>query len=314
MSRIVVFGANGFIGRNLVKALSQNKEDSIVAFDRFSAYQRKTVHPFDDYHNVEVAIGDFFNRGDVSRTLEGADYVFHLVSSTTPASSNNDPFIDIETNARGSVELFDLCVEHKVKKVVFLSSGGTVYGDIDSDKIGENVVPAPRSPYGIGKLTIEHYLRYFKYVSGLDYIVYRVSNPYGPGQNIHGQQGVIAIFLHKILSGEPITVYGDGSMVRDYIYIDDLITMIMASYRAENKYGEYNLGSGKGETVNDVVSFIENCIGRSVDRQSSPTPSTFVQRSVMDTSRFTGEFGVKSTTGLQAGIKKTLDYVKHIAE
>jgi len=103
-------------------------------------------------------------------------------------------------------------------------------------------------------------------------------------------------------------------MVRDYIYIDDLITMIMASYRAENKYGEYNLGSGKGETVNDVVSFIENCIGRSVDRQSSPTPSTFVQRSVMDTSRFTGEFGVKSTTGLQAGIKKTLDYVKHIAE
>lgn len=313
MANIIVFGANGFIGRNLVRALAATKADSIVAFDKFSAYQRDSSHAFESHPNVKVMIGDFFNRGDITNALKDMDYVFHLVSATTPVTSNNDPLIDI-TNIKGSIELFDACVKAGVKKVVFISSGGTVYGDIDSEKIDELTLPAPHSPYGIGKLTIEHYLRYFQYVSGLKYVVYRVANPYGPGQNIHGKQGVIPIFMHQFLTDSPITIYGKGDMIRDYLYVDDLIEMITTSYAKDTKHPEYNVGSGHGSSVNELVAAIEKCSGIRVPKRHSPTPPTFVRRSVLDINRFVGEFGVKPRTSLEEGIKKTWNYVKEISD
>jgi UDP-glucose 4-epimerase len=313
MSKVVIFGANGFIGQKLTTNLAGSGEE-IVAFDRFSSYQRGANHPFDTSQNIKMVIGDFFNRSDVETALENADYVFHLVSATNPAASNNDPFIDIDTNIKSSIELFDLCTKNKVKKVIFLSSGGTVYGDLNSDRIDELALPQPRSPYGIGKLTIEHYLRYFKYVANLDYMIYRVANPYGPGQNIHGKQGVIPIFMNQFLTGQPVTVYGDGSMVRDYLYIDDLINMIVGSYKSDNKYSEYNLGSGKGVSVADILLAIEKFSGRSVKQNHLPAPSTFVHRIVMNIDRFVDEFGINPEINLEEGINRTWDYVKAISD
>jgi UDP-glucose 4-epimerase len=312
MSRIVVFGADGFIGRHLVNRLSEVSDNSIVAFDKFSHYQLGSDHPFGKLSNVTVVPGDFFNRDDLVNVLNGGDYVFHLISTTNPATTNNDPLIDIDTNIRGSVELFEACVEQKVKKVIFFSSGGTVYGDIDSDQISELSTPAPRSPYGIGKLTIEHYLRYFKHRSGLDYIVYRAANPYGPGQNIHGKQGVVPVFLYHYLVKEPITIYGDGSMVRDYLFIDDLIAMVVDSYRQANKFPEYNLGSGSGKSVNELIKYIESCTGYSVDKKHVPAPQSFVNKIVLDISRFNNEFGIKPPVSLEDGIKRTWDYVQEL--
>lgn len=314
MPSIAVLGANGFIGRNLVTALAANQENEIVAFDRFSDYQRSSSHPFDDFENVTIKAGDFFNRQDVTDAIDGADYVFHLVTATTPASSDNDPFIDVDTNVKSSVELFDICTQTGVKKVIFLSSGGTVYGDIDSNMISELEVPAPRSPYGIGKLTIEHYLRYFKFTRGLDYIVYRVANPYGPGQNIHGQQGVIPIFMHRLLTGQPITVYGDGTMVRDYLYIDDLINMIVGSYDKDNQYSEYNLGSGAGSSVNELITAIEEGSGKQFTKEHVGIPPTFVTSSVLDSNRFYKEFGLRPQLELKDGIMRTWDYVQEIEQ
>ncbi len=312
MSKIVVFGADGFIGRHLVNRLSEVTDNTIIVFDKFSNYQIGSDHPFEKLSNVTIAPGDFFNRDDLVNVLSGVDYVFHLISSTNPATANNDPFIDIDTNIRGSVELFEVCVEQKVKKVIFLSSGGTVYGDVDSDLIDESSTPAPRSPYGIGKLTIEHYLRYFKHRSGLDYIVYRAANPYGPGQNIHGKQGVIPVFLYHYLTKEPITIYGDGSMVRDYLFIDDLITMVVNSYQQANKFPEYNIGSGSGKSVNELIKHIESCTGYSVDKKHTPTPKTFVDKIVLDISRFNDEFGIIPRVNLEDGIKRTWDYVQEL--
>jgi UDP-glucose 4-epimerase len=173
-------------------------------------------------------------------------------------------------------------------------------------------VPEPRSPYGIGKLTIEHYLRYFKFTHNLDYIVYRIANPYGPGQNIYGKQGVIPIFMHRLLTHQPITVYDDGSMVRDYIYIDDLVTMINASFDKPGRFDTYNLGSGQGHTVNDIISAIETSTGSNFEKTIVKTPVTFVQRSVLNTARFTEEFGNKAITSLEEGIARTWDYVKQL--
>ncbi len=312
MSKIAVFGADGFIGRNLVANLASNAGNTIVAFDRFSAYQVGSDHPFEKYDNLTIMAGNFFNRNEVSAALKDVDYVFHLISTTNPATSDSDPFIDVDTNVRSSIELFQLCTEHKVKKVIFLSSGGTVYGDIDKDGIDELTVPLPRSPYGIGKLTIEHFLRYFKYKDGLDYVIYRVSNPYGPGQNIYGKQGVIPIFMNRYLTKEPLTIFGDGSMVRDYIYIDDLIDLIIATYSKDNVHNEYNLGSGKGVAVNELVEAIEKQTGFSIQKNSVPTPPTYIHTSVLDIQRFSKEFGMQPTTTLEDGIARTWDYVKKL--
>jgi UDP-glucose 4-epimerase len=268
--------------------------------------------PFHELPNVKVVAGNFMNRDEIENALDGADYIFHLISSTTPAESNNDPFIDIDTNVRASIQLFESCVKHNVKKVIYLSSGGSIYGDIRKERISEIVAPQPKSPYGIGKLTVENYLRYFKSTSNLDYIVYRVANPYGPGQNIYGKQGVIPIFMHKFLTHEPVIIYGDGTMVRDYLYIDDLIQLITRSYMKDNKYSEYNLGSGRGESVNDIYSNIQLCADYSVEKQFMNVPATFVHKSVLDISRYEREFGYHDFTSLADGMQRTWEYVKRL--
>jgi len=313
MGKIVIFGANGFIGRHLVHNLSHFRpDDEIYAFDRYSSLKTGSGHTFDNYPNVTIVAGDFFNRDDVASVLDNADYAFHLVSTTNPAASNNDPFIDIDTNVRGSIELFQLCSEAGVKKLIFLSSGGSVYGNIDSNTLSEDTVPVPISPYGIGKLTIEHYLRYFKHTHDLDYVIYRVANPYGPGQNIHGKQGVIPIFMGLAINHEPITVFGDGEMLRDYIYIDDLVAMIATSFDKQNQFDTYNVGSGEGTSVNQIISAIEECTHQTIEKVHKATPSTYVKSSVLNIDRFSGEYSIKPTVTLQEGIRKTWDYVKSI--
>ena len=312
MGRLVVFGADGFIGKNLVNELAVNQSNHIIAFDRFSSYKNGEKHEFDGHSNVTIVPGDFFNRSDVENVLNKDDYVFHLVSSTNPAASDADPFIDIDTNIRSSVELFEICVEKQIKKVIYPSSGGTVYGDIESDLISEMTPAMPRSPYGIAKLTIEGYLRYFNFRHDLKYIVYRIANPYGVGQNVYGKQGVIPIFMHKYISGEPITIFGNGEMVRDYIYISDLVNSIAKTFKKANKYSEYNLGSGKGSSINELVEAIESIVGKKIIKKYIPAPSTFVEKSVLDNSRFIKEFGIEPKISLTEGIQKTWEYVNNV--
>lgn len=310
MNKIIVFGGDGFIGRHLVDRLSESENNRITVFSRFSSYQIDDEHHFKDLNNVRIVVGNFFNRSDVSNALSDVDYVFHLISTTNPATSMDDPLIDIETNIKSSVDLLELCVEKKVKRVLFLSSGGAIYGDVNSSEINELSLPQPKSPYAIGKLTIEHYLRYFKSHHALDYIVYRVANPYGPGQNLHGKQGVIPIFLSHIYKKEPITVLGDGEMIRDYLYISDLIDMLTASYDKSHKFNEYNIGSGKGASINELIQIIERVIEYEVNKKYANIPDTYVRKIVLSIDRFVSEFEQKPKVSLEEGILRTWDYVR----
>lgn len=304
MAKCLVLGANGFIGSHLVDSLVAAGH-WVRAFDRPSSGRRYEAE------GVEAFFGDFLNMSDLENAVKDIDYVFHFISTTNPATAENDPRIDIETNVRMSIELFDICAKARVKRVIFASTGGSVYGDSDNDHPRiETDLPQPVSPYAIGKLTIEHYLRYFSVKRGLDSMVVRISNPYGTRQALHAKQGVIPIFIENMLVNKPLTVLGDGEMVRDYIYVKDVADILAQLFDKEAKHKLYNVGSGTPTTVNQIITTIERVSGAKAEVQHREAPATFLHRVTLDTSRLEDEFNLKAVTNLEAGIKSTYEHLR----
>lgn len=302
--KCLVLGANGFIGSHLVDSL-------VEAGYRVRAFDRKsnTKEKFNKSDNVDIFYGDFLNRHDLARATEGVDYVFHFISTTTPATSENDPLIDIETNIKMSVELFQECADKGIKKIIFASSGGSIYGEASSLGATETTLPRPISPYAIGKLTIEHYLRYFAKKYGLESVAYRISNPYGERQALNAKQGVIPIFLQHIAKGQPITVMGEGTMVRDYIYVKDVARLIALSFKAAQR-DTYNLGSGQGASINDIIEVMKRITGEEFEIKHKESMATFVEEIALNTDRFRNEFNLQPEVTLEDGISLTWDYIQ----
>lgn len=303
MARCVVVGGNGFLGSHVVDALAKSGHE-VTAFDRFSA-GASFVSP-----DIRIVAGDFLNQADMRAALAGQQYVFHFLSTTTPASSENDPMLDVRTNIAASIELFEAAGAAGVERVVFASTGGAIYGDHPETVLDESVLPQPVSPYAIGKLAIEGYLRYFRRKLGLSSVSLRISNPYGPRQRANKRQGVVPIFLHHALTGTPLTVFGDGSMVRDYLYVEDAATMIAATATQSSRFDTYNLGSGQGHSISEVIDVIRAVTGRPLELEYQPVPSTFVERVVLDTSRFADEFGILAAVSLEEGVHRTWDEMR----
>lgn len=297
MARCLVIGGNGFLGSHLVDALAAAGHE-VSVFDRFGS-------PVLYMAQAEAIQGDFLDRGALAVALAGQEHVFHFLSSTTPASAEDDPTTDVRTNLAGSVDLFGLAADAGVARLYFASTGGSIYGDQAVESFSESVTPLPVSPYAISKLAIEGYLRYFRVKRGLDSVSFRISNPYGPRQHAHRKQGVIPIFLQRIAEGRPITVFGDGSMVRDFLFVEDVATMVAATVSRKPKHPIYNVGSGVGTTIAEVLELARSVTGREFEVTYEPQPSTFVNRSVLDVSRFVGEFGVRPTVSLRSGMEAT---------
>jgi UDP-glucose 4-epimerase len=296
---VLVIGGNGFIGSHVVDALARRGE-SVAAFDRFGR-----IEPQFDADDVEVISGDFLNGDDIRRAVAGRHVVVHMLSTTDPASAENDPTVDIRTNVLGSVELFRACVEAKVSRVVFASTGGAIYGDQPQTVFSEADQALPVSPYAIGKLAIESYLRYFGRKFGLDSTVVRISNPYGPRQNPEKRQGVIPIFLRRVADGLPLTIYGDGSMIRDYVYVADVAEMVADVSIGNPQHDVYNLGSGLGSSLLEIIDMIRAVTGRELECRYQPVPPTFVDHVTLATGRFEAEFASRPTTSMADGIRLT---------
>lgn len=305
MAKCLVIGGNGFLGSYIVDELVARGHD-VTAFDRFSSSTgAATVHPTYTSAGVRHIVGDFLAVGDLKKALAGQDYIFHFLSTTTPVTAENDPSLDVRTNVSQTVTLLELAVEAGVSCVYFASTGGAMYGDVEVDRIDETVAPEPVSPYAIGKLAIEGYLRYFSRRFGLASVSFRISNPYGPRQHPGKKQGVIPIFLDRIANGAPVTVFGDGSMVRDYIFATDAARLIVDTVGHDTTHPIYNIGSGVGTSVSEVIDIASDITGAEIEVHARPQPPTFVDRVVLDMSRYETEFGAVNLTPLREGIELT---------
>lgn len=306
--KITILGGGGFIGSHLADHLVATGHD-VTIFHAVGASRKNIAHL---EQSVRLLEGDFANTNDIAQAVSGSEIVAHLVCSTVPGKSLFNPIYDLETNVAGSINLFEICVNAGVKKLVFLSSGGTIYGIPESIPIKESHQLNPISPYGVSKMAIEKYLYMFHYQYGLDYSILRLSNPYGERQDASKGQGVIAAWIQQIFNNQPIEVWGDGSVVRDYIYIQDVIQAIVLSLFQATEHKVFNVGAGKGQSLLDLHSIMEKHFQRAIPVSYSPGQKVDVPANVLDISLIQRELQWKPTIRINDGIQKLIDYHKRM--
>ena len=264
---------------------------------------------FRDDNSVEWVDGDFVNIEDLTEALNGCDIVYHLVSTTLPKTSNDNPAYDIETNVIGTLHLLEQAKKNRLHKIIFISSGGTVYGIPQEVPIKEIHPTNPICSYGIGKLTIEKYLHLYHFLYGLDYCVLRLSNPYGERQRVSGMQGAVAVFLNKALKNETIDIWGDGSIIRDYIYIEDAMDALVKviSYRGTERL--FNIGGGQGLSLKDIIASLEVLLGRTVKYRNMPARPFDVPANVLDISKARDELKWEPRTTFSEGLRRTYVWI-----
>jgi len=250
----VVVGASGFIGSHVVDGLlAEGWQVRAVARHLPGLISLPAqAHPHLRCMSVDMADGP-----SLEEALAGADLVVHLASSSLPHSSNRDPHADVQVNLLGALNLLEAARRTGVARVVVVSSGGTVYGQPQEVPIPESHPTEPICSYGITKLAIEKYVALYRQLHGLDGVVFRVANPYGERQRLDGAQGVVPIFLGKALRGEPLQIWGDGSVVRDFLHISDLVEALLAAARYQGSERLFNVGSGQGLSLQALVQLLE---------------------------------------------------------
>lgn len=306
--KALVIGGNGFIGTNLVAALKA-RGVCVRVFDR---YPNKFIEPDD---NVEYVMGDLGNHGALEQIVQGMDWVFHLAYTTLPKTSNDDPIYDVRSNLIDTIQLLQECNKHNIRKFIFVSSGGTVYGVPKSLPIKEDHVTEPICSYGITKLAIEKYLHLFYHLYKLDYVALRLSNPYGEWQNPNAKQGAISVFIGRVARGEPIYIWGDGEIVRDYLYIQDAVDALIKAARYDSTDDEpriFNIGSGKGCSLNQLVKVIQATVDAPVKVEYQPARDLDVPENVLDISLAQRKLNWHPTIDLNEGIARSWKWIKSL--
>lgn len=297
---LLVLGANGFIGSNLVAYLLQQGH-KIRAFDRF--IQDHHARANDEFY--QYVQGDFLNRDDLERAMQGCQVVYHLVSMTTPAESNQNPLFDVEHNVAGTVNFLNACVSSGIRKVVFISSGGTVYGVSNQESITEEHPTDPICAYGIGKLAIEKYLSLYRHIHGLDYTILRVANPYG-NQVFNQKQGIIPAFIQCLEQEKPFEIWGDGTVIRDYIHIDDVVKALSLVQKSSLEHSVFNIGSGVGHSINDIIALFESILAKEIPVNFVDARAADVPVNILDIKRADAYLGWQASISLRQGLERLL--------
>lgn len=304
--KCLVLGGGGFMGSHLSEALLELGH-AVSIFERPNL---KPVEPFPDRPGLEWLEGDFLNEEDVTRAVAGCEIIFHLISTTLPKSSNDNPIYDVESNLVGTLHMLEAARKAGVRKVLFASSGGTVYGIPRDVPIKESHPTEPVCSYGIGKLAIEKYLHLYHVLHGLDYCVLRIGNPYGERQRPTAAQGAVAVFLNKALRNEVVEIWGDGTVTRDYVYIGNVVQAFLKAMAYSGEHRLFNIGSGEGRSLNELIGEIGSVIGRPVARKYLPARTFDVPTSVLDISRAKAVLDWQPQTPFRVGLSQTFKWLQ----
>lgn len=302
--KIFILGGTGFIGKHLCAGLVADGHEVIAS-------GRSTDGCWPDIPGVRWVKGDFTSPHDLRPVLEGVEVVVHLVSTSLPNDSNENPLLDLQENVGSTLLLLDTLVGCPFPPcMIFVSSGGTVYGIPQSVPIAETHPTNPLCAYGIGKLAIEKYLALYNRLYNIEYRIIRLANPYGEGQPLHSGQGVIPVFLNHALHEEPLKIWGDGSVVRDYLYVGDVINAITSLLTFDGPERIFNVGSGVGHSLNDLVELIGEMLGRKIVCRYLPGRPCDVPINVLDITRATARLEWAPSTSLKEGMLKTIRHLQ----
>jgi UDP-glucose 4-epimerase len=261
---------------------------------------------------AEWQTGDFLNEADLLRALEGISTVVHLISMTVPQNSFENPVHDVETNLLGTLRLLAAMKQKGVRRILFISSGGAVYGPPVYLPIDENHPTNPIVPYGISKLAIEKYLLMYAHTEGLQAISLRVSNPYGPGQRIEKAQGVLTAFLHKTLSGMPLEIWGDGEVRRDFLYVQDVAKAFVLAFQYLENGGSkriFNIGAGQSWSINQLLKIIYEVTGREPKVTREPSRCFDTPENILSPALARAEFGWEPQIPIRQGMEQTINWL-----
>jgi UDP-glucose 4-epimerase len=298
--KAVILGASGFIGVNLAQALAA-KGFTLVCFDKMASPQWPS--------GVKSILGDFTAPPDELMDELDDALVFHLVSAGRPSPSTSLAGDEVAIDLEGTVRLLE-ATKGRNLRWVFFSSGGTVYGQNDADVIAETGATEPISSYGIIKLTLERYYALYGKLHGVDHVIVRPANPYGPWQSPLRGQGLIAVLLHKGLNNETIEIWGDGGNVRDYIYIDDMVQGAIAAAVLGHRGEIYNIGTGQGHSINQLVAIVGSALGYEMNVVYAPTRSVDVRRNVLCIDKLTAHTEWTPRTSFRKGIVLAANWMR----
>jgi len=308
MSKIIVTGGAGFIGSTLVdKLISEGHE--VVVIDSLISGKQEYLNPLAKFYQLDICSPEVAKVFEI----EQPEYVYHLAAQIDVRKSVEDYVEDNRVNVLGGVNILENCRQFKVKKFIFSSTGGAIYGDSLEIPTTENAPAYPVSPYGIHKLTLEKYCNYYYQVYGLNYTVLRFANVYGPRQYKGGEAGVVAIFIDHGVSGNACKQYGDGLQTRDYVYVDDVVAALSAA-KSVDYNREINIGCGLEISLLQVIEAIESALGAKLNIEVLPGKPGEQRRSVLSYNKAKKILNFEPTIDINEGVKRTVAWTKSLKQ
>jgi len=302
--KILITGGAGFIGSHLADKLIDGGHN-VVVIDNLSTGKKENINSKAKFYEMDISSKEL----EAIFLQEKPEIVFHFAAQINVRDSVKDPIVDAQTNIMGSLNILENCRKFGIKKIIFPSSGGMVYGDVDVFPTGEDCREVPLSPYAIAKLSVEKYL-YFYYKSfGLKFVVLRLANVYGPRQNPKGEAGVVAIFLNKMLMGQEPIINGDGLQTRDFIFVDDVVDASILAFE-KDEIGIFNLGTSIETNVITIFLKLKELLGldcKEIHGLEAPGES---RRSCLDFSKIQRVFNWSPKYNFESGLKKTVEWFK----
>jgi UDP-glucose 4-epimerase len=305
--RILVTGGAGFIGSHLVDALVASNADEVSLFDDFSTGKRYRVNPKATAYPIDLRAASAVASAVAKVKPE---VIVHLAAQMDVRRSVAEPAFDAQVNLIGFLNLMESARAHGVRRVIFSSTGGAIYGEQDDFPCNEYHPLRPVSPYGVAKLATEAYLFFYKAQYGIDYLSLRFGNVYGPRQDPHGEAGVVAIFCGRILDGKPVTIYGTGEQTRDYVFVGDVVRAILAALKSKASGVALNIGTGIETSVNDLFSTLAAIADFPTQAEHGPARPGEQMRSVISPARAAEVLEWRPEKKLADGLEETFKFFK----